>query len=274
MIQGQSEHTAKKQYGLGKVLNQWLSIVERIKFKALNGAYSDEMRSIALRNALYIDANAGSGWNNKVNCIGSPLLFLKEASRYEFKKDIHFIEEDASQMVSLGATLLNDFPEEEIELWNGNNREILPKIVEQSGKRYGLIYYDPNGPKDLFESVANICDHSNSRFIDVLIRLSGTDYKRVKNGLNAFGIKNNQAHLIGKYPNLKDQLKIIKKKVWLIRDIIDPDPAQWTFLFGTNWTDYPSWETQGFYKTTSSKGTAILNRVSYTIPELDNYDKV
>jgi hypothetical protein len=50
-----------------------------------------------------------------------------------------------------------------------------------------------------------------------------------------------------------------------------PDPFQWTFLLGTNWTEYKAWEQEGFYKVNSSKGAAIMNRISYTLKELGEF---
>jgi hypothetical protein len=275
-IQGQSGHTIEKQYGLGKVLGQWLSIIGAIKANAMAGKYRPEMAIIAKMPVLYVDMNAGRGWNEEVNCIGSPLLFVEQASKHSFDKTVHFIESDEKSVTLLGERLyevLRDSSQELPNIWCGNHSDILPGILIQCDKRYGLIYHDPNGLPS-FELLESLSKHPNMRFVDILIRISGTNYKRIRNGLNGFGTKRGYPTLVNKYPNLKDQLKTINKKEWLIRDIIDPDPSQWTFLLGTNWTDYPSWEAQGFYKTSSSKGAAILNRVSYTIPELSNYDKV
>jgi hypothetical protein len=61
--QGQGRHTSEKQYGLRKVLSQWLSIIDCIKSKASNGYYSSDMREIAKKDILYVDMNSGSGWN-------------------------------------------------------------------------------------------------------------------------------------------------------------------------------------------------------------------
>ncbi|GEM_PF-1876460 len=270
--QGQGKHTEEKQYGLSKVLGQWLSIINRIKTKAENGEYSSSMCEIAQRDILYADINAGSGWNQEVNCIGSPLLYLEESKKYDFGQKIHFIEANADSLTKLGERVWEDYPEfvDLVELWNGNHSEILPGIIQKTGKRYGLIYHDPNGLPS-FDLLRSISQYSDFRFVDILIRISGTNYKRIRNGLDAFGSKTGRPELVGKYPNLKIQLKSINKKQWIIRDIVDPDPSQWTFLLGINWTDYPSWESQGFYKIDSSKGAAILNRVSHTIKELGDF---
>jgi three-Cys-motif partner protein len=260
--QGQGRHTSEKQYGLRKVLSQWLSIIDCIKSKAGNGYYSSDMREIAKKDILYVDMNSGSGWNEEVNCVGSPLLFLEEAAKHDFGKSVHFIEENPESVTSLSERLrIGGF--DNFGIWGGNHNDVLPDILQNAGKRYGLIYHDPNGLPS-FDLLRDVSNSPNFRFVDVLIRISGTNYKRIRNGTKAVSSTI-------RYPNLKEQLKSINKKEWIIRDIMDdemPDPYQWTFLLGTNWTKYPDWERQKFYKISSSKGAAILNRVTYTIPEL------
>jgi hypothetical protein len=258
--QGQSEHTEEKQYGLGKVLSQWLSIVDRIvaKYKITSPV-------------LYVDMNAGSGWNKEVNCIGSPLLFLSESDKHTFKKEIYFIESNVNSLVELGESILACNPKDidSCTLLNGNHSEILPNIIKRRAG-LGLIYHDPNGLPS-FDLLREIYNQPSAAKVDILIRISGTNYKRIRNGVDSFGKKRQISSLIGKYPNLKDQLKSINKKQWIVRDIIDPDPYQWTFLLGTNFVDFKAWESQGFYKIESSKGAAILNRISYTVKELGDY---
>jgi len=260
--QKQSQYTPEKQYGLRKVLGQWLSIIDCIKFKACNGYYTLDMREIAKKDILYVDMNSGSGWNTEVNCVGSPLLFFEEAVKHDFGKDVHFIEKNAESAISLSERLrMAEF--DNFHIWNDDHNNVLPAIIQKNEKRYGLIYHDPNGMPS-FDLLRNVSESPNFRFVDVLIRISGTNYKRIRNGTKAVSSTI-------RYPNLKDQLKSINKKEWIIRDIKDdemPDPYQWTFLLGTNWTKYPDWEKQGFYKISSSKGAAILNRVTYTTPEL------
>jgi hypothetical protein len=257
-VQKQSKYTLEKQYGLGKILSQWLSVMDRIvpKWKITSPI-------------LYVDMNAGSGWNEEVNCIGSPLLFLSESEKHNFKKEIYFLEANANSVVELGEQILATEPKDmtSCHLLVGDHCESLPGIVAKH-HGYGLIYHDPNGLPS-FDLLKEICQRQNAAKVDILIRISGTNYKRIRNGTKAVSST-------VRYPNLKDQLKSINKKQWIIRDIVDkdengnprPDPFQWTFLLGTNWTEYKAWESQGFYKIESSKGAAILNRVAYTIPEL------
>ena len=269
-LQGQGRQTTAKQYALERVLGQWLGIINRIKIKAHDpkSKYSQQLREIALKPVLYVDMNAGSGWNEKVDCVGSPLLFMDEISAYDFDMDINFIECDAKKTTALYHRLQEACPNKQFNVRTGDNQEILPTIINESGKRYGLVYCDPNGPKNLrFDNLGTLSKHPNFRFVDLLIRISGTDYKRVKNGINGLGEKRDHPHLIGKYQNLKVALGGVKKTKWLIREIQEPDPAQWTFLFGTNWPDYKAMANVGFYDIESSRGAAIFNRIALTIPE-------
>lgn len=261
MNQGQSEHTEEKQYGLGKVLSQWLSIMDRIvpKWKITTPV-------------LYVDMNAGAGWNEEVNCIGSPLLFLSESEKHDFKKEIYFLDSSANSVVELGERILEAEPRDmtSCHLIVGDHHESLPGIIDKH-RGYGLIYHDPNGLPS-FDLLREIYQRPNTGKLDILIRISGTNYKRIRNGTKAVSST-------VRYPNLKDQLRSINKKQWIIRDIVDKDengnpradPFQWTFLLGTNWTEYKAWESQGFYKIESSKGAAILNRISYTVKELGDF---
>lgn len=268
-IQGQGIQTAEKQYGLNKVLGQLLSIIGNIKGKAARGEYDDKpaVRDAALKDILYVDMNAGSGWNDKVNCIGSPLLFLDEAFKHGYGKDIVFIEKESAR-VSLLMDRLGG-KKEGVQVLCGDNYQLLPGIVKAHGKSYGLIYCDPDGPSNLlFDELGKLSRQSYFYFMDVLIRISATDLKRAKNGLNRFGTKNGHDHLVGKYPDLKTAMGMIKKKKWCIREPIPGDPSQWTFLFATNWPQYKELAGIGFYDIASKRGREILDRLTYTAPEL------
>lgn len=277
--QGQGPETTEKQYALEKVLGQWLGIIGCIKAKAKAQdpkiKYSQSLREIALKSVLYVDMNAGSGWNEKVDCVGSPLLFLQEANKYDFGLDINFIEIDEGRTAELNRRLRDECQYKKLlpmcNIHTGDNYEILPELIARE-KCYGLVYCDPNGPKNLrIEELARISKSPNFRFVDILIRISGTAYKRVKNGLNNFGEKKDCPHLIGKYPNLKTAIRTINKTKWLVREVQDPDPAQWTFLFGTNWPDYKEMSKEGFYDITSSRGAATFDRIAFTAPELEHF---
>jgi len=264
--QGQGNHTAEKQYGLEKLLGQWMAIIDQIKKKESEGKYNAALSEVIRRPALYIDMNAGCGWNHEVDCIGSPLMFmdLHDACKSDIKA--FFLEKETTSIDSLLTRLPSNSGV--YDVIQCNSEEEILNIIQNQPKSYGLIYHDPNG-MPMFDSIREVSRHPKCRFVDLLIRISGTNYKRIRRGIDEYGKKNNIPELINKYPNLESQLRSVNKKEWLIRDIVDPDPQQWTFLFGTNWTNYPAWEKHGFYKISSSKGNAILKRVCYTIEELN-----
>ncbi len=265
MVQGQGDHTPEKQYGLEKLLGQWMAIIDQIKRKEAAGIYKPSLSEIIRRPAIYIDMNAGCGYNYEVNCIGSPLMFASLRSGFGFDIDAYFLESDPASVHSLRSALPG--ADGKFEIVHCDSNEGIFDIIQQKDKSYGLIYHDPNGVPS-FDALGKLSQLTKCHFVDFLIRLSGTNYKRVRRGLNEYGKKNNIPELISKYPTLEEQPRMIKKKEWLIRNIIDPDPQQWTFLFGTNWTNYPAWEKHGFYKISSPTGSSILRRVNYTIDEL------
>ena len=249
--QGQGKFTVDKEYGYNRVIAQWLSIVNNIlqKHKAWAKPY-----------ILYVDMNAGSGYNEEADCAGSPLEFFLEAERHGFTKKAFFIErnpESCSDLMEIfSAYSTNGI---ELSICNGDSVGLLPDLVDKYGsKAYGVIYFDPNGikmnaQKNVFDVAREISLNKNFKLIEILIRISGTNYKRIRRTFP------------GKYPALKDQLQSINKSKWICRKIaIDEqghrDPWQWTFLLGTNWTDYRAWENEGFYPIDDPRSDfAIIN---------------
>ena len=283
--QGQGEFTPSKQEGLGSVLHQWLNIMGSIKSKALSGKYTPSMSNIISNPVLYVDMNAGCGWNHEVDCPGSPLIFLDARKNHDFSMSCYFIEKDLAAWQELsqrlgpkkhwatrdGMQLTPPDPDHLFWTYNTDHEEIVPILVNQN-MSYGLLYHDPNSNPN-FDLFRRITTSPKSRFVDILIRISGTAYKRQSKGVTNFGLKNGHDHLIGKYPSLREQLKSIKKREWIIREIEQGDKHQWTFLLGTNWTDFKAWESKGFFNIKSVKGTEILNKVTYTKKELEDLDE-
>jgi hypothetical protein len=249
--QGQSTFTIDKQYGLDRVLAQWFSIAEKVTSKH---------HQWAGRDIHYIDMNAGSGFNHETDEYGSPLIAMDLAfEKFEwYGSEIHFngwfleknklsYDELCERVYEMGVTHCDGPVNIHPICLYGDSSKLLFDIIKPTllQKQFGLIYFDPNGIKmnsteSVFDVAKRICDIPTFRFTDVLIRLSGTNYKRVRS-------------VHSKYPPLVDQLSKINKKQWICRQIHinergQRDPNQWTFLFGTNWTDYRAWESEGFYK--------------------------
>lgn len=249
--QGQGTFTTDKQYGLDRVLAQWFSIADKI---------SSKHRQWAGHNIHYIDMNAGTGYNYEVDCEGSPIIATKQAldhfeiSGRNTRVKAWFLERNKLSF----RELCDRVYEKEIfrnmgaknvcpTCLNGDSVKLLFNTIEPTlpQKQFGLIYFDPNGIKmnsddSVFSVVKRLANIPKFGYTDVLIRFSGTNYKRVRS-------------VHSKYPKLSDQITAINKKQWICRKIHinekgQRDPHQWTFLFGTNWTDYRAWESEGFYK--------------------------
>ncbi len=284
--QGQGVFTPDKQEGLSCILNQWLSIVNSIKAKDRAGKYDHRpsFSEVVRQPVLYVDMNAGCGWNHEANCPGSPMVFLEAKDRYKMSLYSHFIEQKRSHWEELcsklnisrhfatrsGVLLTFPDPNHPYQIWNGDHNEVLPLIIRPK-KTLGLLYHDPNSNPN-FDLFRKLCSDQKFRFIDILIRIAGTSYKRQRIGVDNFGIKNNHPHLIGKYPLLKEQLQSINKREWIIRSINPGDPHQWTFLLGTNWTDYQAWKSKGFFNIKDREGAEILKKITYSKEELEGLE--
>jgi hypothetical protein len=277
--QGQGKFTKDKEYGFDRVIAQWLSIVNHILPKH---------QKWAKPYIIYVDMNAGSGHNDEADCEGSPITYLEAWDRLNanqpgiyLQHKAFFIEKNAQSANKLIERLgtrycMRHYPPDQLEclgegyhsrafppclhVCESDSPTILKDIVDKGGdKAFGLVYFDPNGIKmnsdaTVFDVARSICLNPKFRYIDILIRFSGTNYKRIR---KAFP---------DKYPDLRTQLKTVNKKKWICRKISYDehgyrDPFQWTFLLGTNWTDYKAWKKEGFYDIDDPESNfQIINR--------------
>lgn len=229
---GHSEQTFDKQVGLAAVLGQHIQIVKRVLDKYPNFPQTYQ----------YIDLYAGSGKNQEENCDGSPVIFLKSIyGRLDYYG--HFIDLEPGNTLFLRAA--TSFTNSHT-IYTGDNKEITPKIITRiTGKSYGLVYADPNGVPD-FDLLALVSEKLPK--MDVLIRYPATAAKR--NGRS-----------------LISELNKVKKGTWIIQKPVGK--WQWTFLFGTNYSDYKAWKKFGFYRLDEPEGKNIFEKVVYTKKELE-----
>lgn len=238
---GQSDVTPGKQDGLGKLLAQHLATCKRImaKYRWCHQVYH------------YIDMNAGCGWNEHIDCVGSPLVFLEMAGRAEIPYRAWFIELEPSNALYLQSRAPASAAQYEIRI--GDNKEHLPEIVGRIPKQsLGMIYTDPNGLPD-FDLLAAVSRLPGCEKMDVLIRYTACAHKR---------------NLRVKPERLVECLGRINKKHWMVREIERGDRWQWTFLLGMNWCGMKDWKRAGFYWAHSDDGQTILERLNYTNSEL------
>jgi len=264
--QGQGKFTKDKEYGFDRVIAQWLSIVNHILPKHTKWAKP---------YIIYVDMNAGSGYNDEADCAGSPVEFLYGLEPYlkgglackaffvEKNTDSgDILDERVSEIYACSCGCDPGNIPEIVCAIGKDSADVLPGIIDEFGdKTFGLVYFDPNGIKmnsdaTIFDGARSICLNPKFRYVDILIRLSGTTYKRIR---KAFP---------DKYTDLRTQLKTVNKKKWICRKISYDehgyrDPFQWTFLLGTNWTDYKAWKKEGFYDIDDPESNfQIINRTS------------
>ena len=292
MIQGQGTGTQSKEYGLDRILAQQLSIIGNIK----TGPKNKNNPRVRDAKVIYVDMNAGSGYNSIAGCVGSPIIFLQAALLHEYIKDIYFIEKNRTNISELVSHLeqltRSDWggcscseilpglmfldPEENggarewygytpdeknnILVTHGDNKEALPRIMSslKGQSPFGLIYNDPNGRPD-FEVLQQISRLPQTYCVDIMIHVSGTLYNfpRIVHG------KSNPE----KWLKISEHIARINKKEWIVREFQPGDCQHWTFLIGTNWTDYRAWEKKGFYKIRLDKGKAIFDILDNTEEE-------
>lgn len=244
--QGQSDYTPQKEEILSSILAQHLHICRGIFAK-----HRDWLRGVYY----FYDIYAGSGINERAGCDGSPLVFLKEAERLYVPYVATFIDKEPLHAEALARRVAR-FGRGTTVVYEADNAMRLPLLIAAIGKAqpYGIIYADPNGMPP-FELLAEVSQCPQCRVLDILIHCSATTLKRFR---GAFGGK-----------NLMEHLGAIQKSDWLIRDPEGTGKQQWTFLFGTNWPDYPEYKRIKLHNIKGREGKAILAGLTYTQAELN-----
>lgn len=234
--QGQSDITHFKQRDYTEFLRElWF----RLAINALRRPHYP-------RTIIYIDTNAGSGYNEDVGCPGSPLIFLNEAERLHVNYQAYLVEKDPALFGKLG---------ERVKGCNaraicGDNKEVVPDILSRIPKNsLGLIYVDPNGIPD-WQMIADASRRAEK--LDILIRF-------------------NTMALIRNYSNgylpLPDYLKIINKKCWYGKDYYHSDKWHWSFLLGMNYK-FGDWKSKGWRNFDSPDGDDLKDKLTYTKDDL------
>lgn len=203
---------------------------------------------------LHVDLNSGSGFNEQVKCIGSPLAFLAAAHAKEVAR-FHavFCDQNESYVRSLMARP-EVASEDRAYVVCGDNAaycSAIPHVAEMIGERreyvIGSVLCDPNGtdiPVDELATLAGQCPR-----MDIMLNLAATGFKRNK-------------HLDVR---VNDIVRAIPKKHWLIREPVGQ--WQWTMLIGRN-VEVGDHRALGFHHLESKKGGELMELVSYTSAEL------
>jgi three-Cys-motif partner protein len=241
-----------------------ITIVKERDFAGLLGLHMGIVRGILARHPkwpqeyYYIDTNAGPGCYEEYQCDGSPVIFLKTCAKLGMPYRAYFIENAPGTQARLYAAILDEsnYDRQYAKVDRRDHSAAVPEIMATIPQMsYGLIYADPNGipPFDMLRKAARC---PGCQRVDILIRFSGAALKRNPDR--------------GK---LVDHLKGINKKYWLVQRPIESDKWQWSFLLGSNWPEFPQWESRGFYRIASPEGREILDQLNYTSEELEQRDQ-
>jgi len=236
VTQGQSAVTTElKQRGLGYAIK-------------VNAAAFKSNQFHKRYTYFHFDLHAGSGYNEKADCIGSPLTFV-ECMESLGIKNYHagFCDREHSAVTELIERLGDN---RNCFVHHGDNASyisMIPAIIQEYGDRpefaMGSVLCDPNGcniPISELSWLNLVCPK-----IDVIVHYNATQSKREAHGVKA------------DTPKLFDVVEGIGKKHWLIRQ--PSGIHQFTLLIGRNhrFGDYKS---QGFYHLDSSAGQDIARR--------------
>lgn len=238
---GVSEKTPIKEQDFGIFLRWHFIIVKSVwqRWNIPNGVYH------------YFDANAGPGYHESRDCPGSPMVFLATAKQMGIPYEAHFVEEDECIANALSKRVGKS---PQAHTYCENNMQALPRLLRAIPlNRFGLIYFDPNGPPD-FDLISKISGMPETQKLDLLVRCSATSVKRVR-------------QYTGR--RLTEQLARINKQIWIIKEIGQGDPHQWTFLLGTNYANQRDWAREGWLRGDSVAGAIQLERMDSTNAELE-----
>lgn len=211
MKQGQSIATEEKARGLDSIFQQQLSVYRR-------------MSQAAYAPYVHIDLHAGSGFNDEVGVIGSPVLFCERANSIHPNYLMLCVEQNRQRVQELGNRLKNNpkaFPQ------YGDNAEFcrcVPEILFQHGvepgQAVGSLLIDPNSfrgqiPWRELNDLLRTCGR-----LDAIFNYPGTAYTR------------NKRKLPDDFVSIEDLPKMLIKKHWLIREPIGP--FKFTLCVGRN----------------------------------------
>ncbi len=210
-LQGQSDATRPKQKALAAFLGAHARIVQVIQSKHdWAGPYC------------YIETNAGSGWNEKADCIGSPLVATEQFSQCQgLSYQCTFIEKHRES-----AELLDERLADDGFVVNGDHATALPSL-SLPRNAFGLVYADPNALKDApFTAMGAFFKKPEAQRIDALINVNAHAVYRVVAGQKAGNP--------GTYYDLPGIMRQVGKRHWWIRQPFSTPGNKWTFLFGSN----------------------------------------
>jgi len=234
-------------------IKQGQSDATEFKERGLEAAFSINLRIFKAKFGVrfpywHFDLNCGSGINEKIGCIGSPLAFLRAAESVECTRYFAgFCDINQDHLASLMAReQVRD--NAQCFTFHGRNASLVNSIpdlirkVERPERAVGMVLSDPNGfevPLDELADLARQCPG-----IDIAIHWNS----RIRRLYRGQGWA---------YTDIDEAIAMLGKKHWLIRD---PRGAhQWTVLIGRN-IKTGDHKTLGYFHLDSPKGEDIMRR--------------
>lgn len=234
MTQGQSKVTPIKQYDFRKFLDWWFALARR----ASRG-----------KPIIYIDTNAGSGYNQDADCKGSPIIFCEKAIDWQVNYRLFAIEQNRGRCSQLEMNLSRF---RNCNIFNEDNQKCMSGILSslKSGL-VGLIYVDYNGIPN-WKMIEESSRHFNSSRLDILVRYnSGSLWRNQHNG----------------YLRLPEYLCKVNKKYWWGKEPAKGDKWHWSFLLGMNYP-FKSWKKEGWLSFETKEGENLKEELTYSPSEL------
>lgn len=249
LTQGQGSSTEFKERGIAAALKVSLSLANKPSYRYW-----------------HCDLNAGSGYNEVAQCIGSPLAFLQSAldsGRTNFQA--YFCDHDEKRVIELTKRI---GPDKRCFCLPWENKEVLPVLAELITKHernpqyaWGTIIVDPNGYFGDGVPHAELIDFAR-RFprMDVVLNLNTRTYRLGKALVeklpaSAWGAKF--------WPSPRMFPELFGRKHWLIRNVIQSKGDSFVLMVGRNYRagDHTA---LGMYHLGSRVGQEILDAIDGT----------
>jgi len=216
-------------------------------------------------NYWHLDLHSGSGWNEEVNCVGSPLAFLEVIRDFPDKRYQAFFCDHNPQLIDQLRVRPEIAMNGRCYVFCKENREILPVFaaaIRSSGDkpRYamGSILVDPNGccfgDAVPMQELQTFCREFPR--IDILVNFNLRTWRMIRGCID----KGMKGFLGRTCPAPSDLRTLFKKEHCLIRDTLIRGGDPFIFWIGRN---YPMGEhpALGFFSLDSPRGQLILRRI-------------
>ncbi len=178
-------------------------------------------------------------------------FFLRQAKALNLRYQAVLIEREYDNY----RKLLQTIRDANVSIEFGDHNDILPNHFVNASQRFGLVYTDPSGTIPPFDLLSKMSRQPIYKRLDICIYVHATNIKRIRRSS-----KTNEQRC------LRDFIEGINKKEWIVREPVGKE--QWSFLIGSNWINFPDWQSEGFHSYKSAKGKEIFDLLTYTAEEI------